>query len=202
MRECNKIFGIGLNKTGTTSLHAACESIGLRSFHYTKELKERFHKNEESGLRLLSGLEEFKVFSDNPIPQYFKILDQQYPGSLFIYTHREMDSWILSRTKHVERNRQNPNYHGAWLEIETDKWAKEYETHLKSVKDYFKHRDSDILFIDITAGEGFEKLNPFFGLAVPKNLEFPKKNTAKVNNAPNVFRRIYRTLRKRLINLE
>jgi hypothetical protein len=43
------------------------------------------------------------------------------------------------------------------------------------VKDYFEHRKSDILFIDITAGEGYEKLNPFLGLEVPEHFGFPKK---------------------------
>jgi hypothetical protein len=84
MRKFNKIFGIGLNKTGTTSLHFALNSIGVRSFHYTTDLKEKFQNNLEAGLPLLSGLDEFNAFSDNPIPEYFKLLDEQYPGSLFI----------------------------------------------------------------------------------------------------------------------
>jgi hypothetical protein len=40
------------------------------------------------------------------------------------------------------------------------------------VKEYFRDRPDDLLVMNICAGEGWEKLCPFLGLAIPK-VKFP-----------------------------
>mgnify|MGYP006175914177 CR=1 FL=1 len=39
---------------------------------------------------------------------YFDVLDQQYPGSRFVLTTRDLNAWLESRTGHVERNDTAP----------------------------------------------------------------------------------------------
>jgi 3'(2'), 5'-bisphosphate nucleotidase len=45
--------------------------------------------------------------------------------------------------------------------------------------DYFKDRPQDLLVIDVTAGEGWEKLCPFLGKPTP-DIPFPKANVTRI----------------------
>ena len=67
------IFGIGLPKTGTTSLTHAMTILGFKSRHYlsTKELKE---------------INKFEFVSDLPIPTRFIYYDNKFPNSKFYET--------------------------------------------------------------------------------------------------------------------
>jgi hypothetical protein len=65
-----KVFGIGLSKTGTTSLSAALAILGYRSKHFPKD--EDFAR--------------YDAFSDITVAMKFKTLDRFFPGSQFIYT--------------------------------------------------------------------------------------------------------------------
>jgi Sulfotransferase domain len=58
-----------------------------------------------------------------------------------------------------------------------DVYIARYQRHNSEVIEYFKDRGSDLLLLDITAGEGWAKLCPFLGERVPA-LDFPCANTA------------------------
>jgi hypothetical protein len=108
----DKIFGIGLSRTGTTSLHYAVTILGYRSRHYVPELFE--------GLAQFDSLNNYQAFFDTPVPAMYRELSKKYPKALFILTTRPVDSWILSMRKmFAEKGKQwgfdsNPdlmNYH-------------------------------------------------------------------------------------------
>ena len=128
---------------------------------------------------LLKGYEEFDAFIDiGPVAKNFEILDDQYPNSKFIYTWRDMGSWIDSRIRHVERNRQNQDkglYNGNFLDIDVEKWKRGRMLFEKHVRRYFKDRPNDLLEFNIISGEGWEKLCPFLGFPV-KDEPFPWEN--------------------------
>ena len=93
MRTFRKIFCIGLNKTGTTSLHAAFGVLGLRSLHRAPRLvpfSSKHYQIEasrietamrnafESGGPLLAGIDNYDAYSDiRTIEAYFPDLDRQ-----------------------------------------------------------------------------------------------------------------------------
>lgn len=182
-----KIFHIGLNKTGSRSLHAALKQLGYRSLHaapdavhhkvegqtHTKEITREMLRRQAAGLPMLEHVDEYQAYSDlRPIEQHFDVLDQQYPGSKFIMLTRDVYSWLDSRKRHVERNQQNPNYHGSWLTVDMERWLDEWFEHTHRVYRYFLHRKSDLLVIDATDAGAMKKLAEFLGTTAPQN-EFP-----------------------------
>lgn len=165
------IFCIGLNKTATISLHEALETLGFRSLHWGgPEVREKVERAIAENRPLLHYLPGFDAFSDIlRLSENFALLDRQYPGSRFIYTTRAVEQWLESRRRHVERNverRAQGLYDGAFLEIEDDAWRAEFTAHDRAVRSYFASRP-DLLVMDITAGDGYEKLCPFLGVDPP-----------------------------------
>jgi hypothetical protein len=163
-----KIFCIGLNKTGTISLHQALTNLGFSSLHWGGQASRRA---VEQAIRehkpLLEYLGDYDAYSDiQRLSVSFDVLDQQYPGSRFILTTRDIDGWIDSRRRHVERNRERKelgDYDGTFLEIEPDRWREQFLEHHARVEQYFRDRDN-LLVMRITEGDGYELLCPFLGV--------------------------------------
>lgn len=174
-----KIFGIGLNKTGTSSLHEALLQLGQRSLHWGgPDVRRRIERARDEGRPLVQDFPDYDAFSDIwALSESFDVLDVQYPGARFILTTRPIESWIDSRRRHVERNREaraQGRYAGDFLEIEPERWRDQYLQHHAKVGQYFAGRD-DLLVMDITAGDGYAALCPFLGLTDP-GTEFPLRN--------------------------
>ncbi|MFH1358879.1 MAG: sulfotransferase family protein [archaeon] len=170
-----KVFGIGHNKTGTTSLSIALNQLGIKTLHDVEKIRKSIKYEKENNLKLLSTLKEFQGFVDEPINRIYKELDKAYPNSKFIFTTRKLSSWLKSRENHVLKNQQNPDYKGEFLKIDKINWINEWIKHNEQVKEYFKNRPNDLLIITICEGEGWEKLCPFLGLEIP-NKPFPHEN--------------------------
>lgn len=175
-----KIFGIGLNKTGTSSLHHALERLGYVSLHYAGPKRAALIKRAiNEGKPLLHYIDpRYDAFSDTPVTYYFDLADVQYPGSRFILTVRDLDAWLDSRRRHVERNQQRKaagEYHGKFLNVTPDDWTREYRRHERRVLSYFAERPNDLLVFDVTGGDGWEPLCAFLGHAVPDE-PFPWRN--------------------------
>lgn len=81
-----RVWGIGLTRTGTTSLNRALELLGIRSVHWptTREL--------------LYG--SLQAATDEQVSIVYKYLDFRHPGSKFILTERDEDGWIASTAAH------------------------------------------------------------------------------------------------------
>lgn len=82
-----KVFGLGLARTGTTSLHEAMAILGLVS--------------APDSIPLLDGLDRdflrrHDAFFDNPIPFLYRELDAVCPKSKWIITQRPVDDWLAS----------------------------------------------------------------------------------------------------------
>ena len=184
-----KIFCIGLNKTGTSTLHKAFEILGLKSVHYMDDkgnnIKEIITSNFLEGNNILKGIEKYEVYSDwDQAPNtvaIFKEFDKQYPNSKFISNTRELQSWLDSRESHVKRNQENklknPELDVKWLKIDRKKWENQYNSHYSEIKNYFENREKDLLVFDVVGGDGWEKLCQFLDLPIP-NISFPRKNFA------------------------
>lgn len=174
-----KIFCIGLNKTGTISLHQALETLGFRSLHWGgPEVAKKIHVAFHEGRPLVEDLDDYDAYSDLvPISKRFDVLDRQYPGSRFILTTRDMEGWIRSRTAHVLRNQERAErgeYTGTFLVVDPDAWRADFIEHHRRVAEYFEGRD-DLLTMDITKGDGYELLCPFLAVPIPAE-PFPHRH--------------------------
>lgn len=173
----NKIFGIGLSKTGTSSLSAALSQLGISSIHYPND--ERTYHELKSGNYNLSILKKYQAVTDTPVVPFYPQLDKLFPGSKFILTVREMDSWLVSVKKHWETA---TTYEGqpakkafqefiraavyGTVEFHQERFQYVYELHYKNVLEYFQGRPDDLLVMNICNGEGYEQLCPFLDLPV------------------------------------
>lgn len=175
--DSQKIFCIGLSKTGTTTICKALEIIGYKSAHFIKV--EDFHK--------------YDVVGDSPVPILYKALDLEYPNAKFILTKRDKDKWLKSFLKHLEKWQSEKQidignarsdvlvtrfYLYGTLDPNPEKLASGFERYHTEVEDYFAARPNDLLTMDITQGDGWEKLCGFLGCPIPST-EFPLSNTAQ-----------------------
>ena len=174
-----RIFGIGMHKTGTTSLCAAFTILGFKSAHWNTALWARdvYHQVMIDGIS--QEVDRHYAFSDLPFPLLYKRLDEAYPGSKFILTIRPEHKWLNSIEKHWDVN-VNPNRKYWEIAPFTHKlhqilygqksfdrkvFAERYHRHNKEVWEYFKHRPEDLLTMNID--DGWEKLCKFLDRPVP-----------------------------------
>jgi len=207
MNKNYKVFCIGLNKSGTTSLHLAFQKLGLKSVHFKDDngnnIKDIIKNNSDNGYKLLNGIEHYDAYSDWNHPStniLFKDLDKQYPNSKFILNTRNLKDWLLSRENHVKRiknlNELQKKYpKSPWYGIDINAWKVEYHEHHNNVFDYFKGRESDLLVFDVTKSDEWNKLCDFLNLEIPK-IKFPKTNTATQFSLMNRVRRRLKKLLK------
>ena len=126
---------------------------------------------DAEGVPLLSHLPGYDAFSDIlALAVRFAVLDEQYPGSRFVLTTRDLDGWLESRRRHVLRNQAEAEagrYHGDFLEVDVEAWRAEREAHHAAVLAHFADRPGDLLVLDIGAGAGWDDLCLFLGVDVP-----------------------------------
>jgi 3'-phosphoadenosine 5'-phosphosulfate (PAPS) 3'-phosphatase len=180
-----KIFGIGLSKTGTTSLANALQILGYGTRDNMGIVK--YTAGELSSVDL-NAVEAFDALTDTPIPSFYRELDARYPGSKFILTVRDADGWLASCKKQFTQRfaqLQTDAHRRLFLDLygtdvfDQERFASGYDRFVHGVGEYFRHRPGDLLMINITAGEGWEKLCPFLGRPVP-DIAFPKANVTRI----------------------
>jgi hypothetical protein len=164
-----KIFGIGLSRTGTSSLSLALARLGLHCIHFP---------------RTMEMIAAVPAAADTPVALAYKWLDALYPHSKFILTVREKESWLSSCealwSGHLQRqDRFTATVHRGLYGCERfdrELFAATYDRHIADVNSHFSQRAEDLLTMNICAGEGWEKLCPFLGFEMPPD-PFPKSNT-------------------------
>jgi hypothetical protein len=155
----SKVFAIGFNKTGTTSIHALFESFGLPSYHGV----------DWRSLRDTSLLRRYDCFTDGA-PGDLDELDQRFPGARFILQVRELDDWVLSRLAHIAREKTR-GVHVADPGWDTTDDAvlgwivRRHAYHLR-VLDHFAERPKDLLVVNFVRDrEAATRIARFLGFA-------------------------------------
>ncbi len=172
MENKNKVFGIGLSKTGTKSLVKAFKILGYKAVHYPRNLN--VIKNYDAG-------------ADISVATAFKELDKKYPKAKFILTVRDEKPWVQSmhnhgilyppHTKSKASLEWRKKVWGA-IQLNDDLRNKVYLKHVREVKKYFKNQKDKLLIMNICDGDGWEKLCPFLNKPIPK-IRFPRINVTK-----------------------
>jgi hypothetical protein len=170
-----KVFVIGYPKTGTTSLENALTILGYNvKGTFGQEDPDYSRKAFEMALPFV---EQYDAFRDPPWSKIYKELDKKYPGNKFILTLRPTEKWIKSAADYFTRpNPMKEWYFGSGIaKGNEDTWIARYERHNKEVLEYFKDRPDDLLVMQLTEGESWEKLCPFLHKDFPA-IDFPHKN--------------------------
>ena len=177
-RSAMKIVGIGLNKTGTTTLGVCLRHWGLRHISWDREAFDLWlqARHEE----LIAKVAEYDSFEDWPWPLIFREIDERYPGSRFILTRRKnAKTWyrsICSHSRWTGPHDVNRYVYGYALPYGFKAQHLEfYEHYLTTVRDYFKDRPGDLLEVCWEEGDGWHTLSEFLGFEVP-DIPFPHAN--------------------------
>ncbi len=170
----SKVFCIGFNKTGTSSMHQLFLELGLRSFH-----------GYYSHIPVTDPLyAAFQCFSDGN-EHDFALLDRSFPGSRFILTTRRLDDWLASRIRHVEHRRSIGATGPMREEYEAGprqalrRWIACRQDYHQRVRRHFAGRDTDLLVIDSCGGaadENLARILAFLGYAPRPGLVLPHEN--------------------------
>lgn len=173
-----KVFGIGLSRTATSSLAAALNQLGIRTKHHPYD--EVTERELLSGSGHLTILKRYQGLVDR-IAWHYSQLDEAFPDSKFILTIREKMAWLQSMRKlklHIQ----------GLSEFDKEHYIDRFEQHMQGVLNYFKDRPSDLLVMDIPGGDGWEKLCSFLGQPMPE-APFPHENDWQAffkKHAPNI----------------
>lgn len=182
-----RIFGIGMHKTATTSLHHALKLLGYDSAHWKSAHWSKAIWEEMSTWGKSRTLEQHYALCDLPIPLLYEKLDATYPGSKFILTVRDEKRWLDSVRNHWDP--VNNKFRVAWdsdpfshrmhqavygrRTFDADVFLARYRRHNAEVMHYFQHRPGDLLIMDMDGGSGWQELCSFLGKPIPA-VEYPR----------------------------
>lgn len=199
-----KVFCIGRNKTGTTSLTKSMVKLGYVVGDQTTG--ERFIRDwgKRDFTKIASYCRSGEFFQDIPfsLPYTFQAMDMYFPNSKFILTIRDTESWYKSmhdfhlletvhggKAKSLEMLKEATYcYKGFAYDTKVlvydlpgdDPYHKEtlmshYDFHNKMVIDYFKNRPEDLLILDVSKTGSHKKLCDFLGKPCDV-VDFPWEN--------------------------
>ena len=177
----NKLFIIGLPRTGTTSISVALlEYFKVSHTGYTKR-----------------AFELADVISDCPCFSDYQQLDGLFPESKFVYLQRSLEQWLPSIQMLL--NKMLPSLHSETYvnpilkrsfgqtfdlfnvtsPLEETHLSTCYQRHEQGVIDFFHGRDN-ILNIDINQVDSLSKLLGFLDLQHSGDEQFPHLNMGKL----------------------
>jgi hypothetical protein len=178
----SKVFGIGLNKTGITSLAACFVTLGLRNMSCRPDLLARYRRGDS--LAVLRELGDCDSFEDWPFPLMYRELFYHFgPDAKFVLTRRrDTATWLDSLKRYSLRT--DPAFHSRLLAygysyphgVERHH-IEFYERHNFEVREFFRRNNAEDRLLDVCweTGDGWPELCAFLGQPVP-DLLFPHEN--------------------------
>ncbi len=190
-----KIFCVGFNKTGTTTLHTIFkEQLRLKSTH-----KGRWAY--WSADRAKSKIDKRHCFTDGETPLVLRLKDR-YPDAFFILNTRPLRSWLISRHKSTERTKAAAGWFlkkflpleflANWIKkyyLRNDeralmKWIKIRNSYHRFVLEEF-NGNGNFLMVNIETDTMTDQLSTFLGLNDPlkpewKNIEGAADGTGSI----------------------
>ncbi len=166
-----KVFGIGLNKTGTKTLGECMRIFGLRNKSFDLGLLRLWYNGEKE--RIIQASLNYDSFEDWPWPLLYKEFDRYYPDAKFILTTRnDTETWFDSLCRHAVRTgptearkmvygyfnpQENPEIHKSF-----------YERHNMMVREYFSKQPTKLLEICWGKTDSWDTLCTFLNMPIPQ----------------------------------
>lgn len=200
-----KIFCVGKNKTGTTSLSIAFKQLGYKVAPQQPAESLIFDWSKNNRKPLVDFVKNSgQVFQDVPfsLDKTYQWMDLAFPNSKFILTIRDdAEQWYNSLVSFhsklwangnvpTKQDLQNASYRYkgyAWEAFrlinktpENDLYKKEvlikgYEAYNKQVMDYFKDSSNRLLVLNLKDSDATQKFSEFLELETPID-SFPWEN--------------------------
>lgn len=178
----DKIFCIGANKTGTSSLTEALSILGFRPcpeyimYNFGSPHFENFQSNKFGDL--LGLINQYDVFEDRPWnhTNFYQVLDNAFKNSKFILTIRDTNKWWDSYLRWDKKINLRNSWHykinsqtcyGVDSFLDHPNLAKKvYSDRNAQIINYFSNSPS-FLILDIDEEDKFEKLCSFLNKDLP-----------------------------------
>ena len=180
----SKVFGIGMHKTGTSSLGRALELLGYRSCMGANALRANLGEEKMMNSLFAGNYDEIFEFADNysafndlPWCLLYKELDSHFPNSQFILTIRDEKDWLQSCIKYFKNTSSVFRLwvYGVPNPLNNEKvFLDRYLKHNKEVINYFKGR-KNFLVLDINDEDKWNKVSFFLKKTKP-SVSFPHIN--------------------------
>ena len=191
-----KVFGVGLGRTGTTSLTYALRDLGCHARHCPYRLLRR----DEHGIVVLDmeRAARLDAITDLPAARFYRELDHVFPSSKFILTIRDADSWVCSMRKIFLMNTAISllpkmrelfcDTYGTCVLSRTDILIERFNAHNREVRAYFADRPGALLVLDVRAPDAWGELCRFLGKPMPpRGAAFPRLHSGRFTTLRNVW---------------
>jgi tetratricopeptide (TPR) repeat protein len=191
-----KIFGIGLSKTGTTSLAAALRQLGFDTIDWANPITQALISTDDFYL--------YDAFCDTPVSVQFERLYYLFPNAKFIYTTRPIAAWKRSIESHFkrfydcdgfdamkarmlvpDRFHHGTQYRETMLSLYCNHsdFVSAYTIYEHRVRQFFADKPADrFLDFSVFAGQAWRELCGFVDRAIP-DTPFPWENRAPASRA-------------------
>lgn len=157
-----RVLCVGYLKTGTTSFGAAMRQLGFSHYGYDLDLQRSFQAGDL--LRCLKFAEHFDSLDDRPwsSPAFVAAFQDRFPGSYYVLLERDESAWLKSYCAYFR-----PQLSDAEL-------LTRLRHHNQAIRRLLAD-EPHVLCMNICAGDGYERLCPFLGIADP-GVPFPWSN--------------------------
>ena len=194
-----KVFGIGMWKTGTTSLEHALQQLGYKHSDNVKEFGkfptqflsrnvragfvnkgipathnydyDNFSKEEESLIK--NVMNKYSCFTDHPWMWCYKKAYEIYPDAKFILTLRKDDEALArSSLGYATRGGHPPST----CPTKKENFITRYRKHNEAVREFFNHNNANYLEVCFENGDGWKEICEFLDKPLPSPSVFPHSN--------------------------
>lgn len=188
-----KVFGIGLNKTGTSTLKVACRRMGFNHLKFRPFLVQAFRRGDM--ISIWEAADSHESFDDWPWPLMYREIHQRYGESArFVLTRRtDPDVWVESLKRHSERINPQRNMRRMVYGHDYPHGLEEvhkqiYLQHNADVRQYFRDQDAEELLAEFCweDGDGWEDLCAFLSEPL-RTGRFPHANSGNTPKLPSEF---------------
>ncbi|MDO8336554.1 MAG: sulfotransferase [Candidatus Saccharibacteria bacterium] len=181
--KVSKVFGIGLNKTGTTTLGRCLKILGYKKhLSHSEDFAKLYYEGRIS--ELINIAKKYDSFEDWPWPLMYKELAVNFPDAKFILTLRKSDSvWLKSLITHSYKLPPEENYHEMIYGYKYTMGHKKYHLdfynkHNEEVIEYFKDQPERLLVLCWENDDGWREICDFLGMKIPSK-PFPNVGATK-----------------------
>ncbi len=179
-----KVFGIGLNKTGTKTLGSCFRTLGLDHMSCRRDLLAKYRAG--AIFEVFKEIDRHESFEDWPYPVMYRELFFQYDDAKFVLTQRrDAPTWLDSLKRHSLHT--DPANHCRLLAygyayphgVEAYH-LNFYERHALEVRQFFTCHGAQDRLLEVCweSGDGWERLCRFLGRPMPAE-PFPHENRSE-----------------------
>lgn len=191
-----EVIGVGMGRTGTTSIQRALEELGYRAYNFESIMRE---DHFDAWRRLAEGIEDpdwstlFRGYDASiswPACFFYEELMEAYPGAKFILTTRDPERWAESvarvskiiatvrKARFIPRARRMAALMDALIvpvlgsmPVEKERAIPAFERHNAAVEAYIP--PEKLLVYEVK--DGWDPLCGFLGKPIP-DVPFPYEN--------------------------